>query len=181
MSPTCGFSGVVKCRHAKIGGDVLWRMVWLQGTIGKPQKDRGRTKDNEHKLAAEYAPGDPPSQGEKMIIREEALDHVIREVIGDQEAKAVSVPRLRAELVKLSQEDQDRLTNLAAENCRTRVAEWTPQSREERIESLTHYDVGQQDIGGLPPAVDSHPASIDALWIAMSWVREREEEGRDRE
>lgn len=95
-------------RYAKIGGDVLWRIVWLQGTIGKPLKHRGRTPDNEHRQAAEYALGDPPSHEMKRIIKEEALDHVVRQAIGDEVTKAVSVPRLRDELARLSQEDQSR-------------------------------------------------------------------------
>lgn len=150
----------------------MWRMVWLQGTIGKPLKDRGRTPDNEHKQAAEYALGDPPSHGERRIIREEALDHVIRQTIGDEVAKKVSVPRLRDELAKLSHEDQSRLEALADESSKGRLEDWKPDTREQRIESLTRYDVGQQDIGGLPPTSDSHPTSLNALWCAMSWVSE---------
>lgn len=160
------------CRHAKIGGDVLWRMVWLQGTIGKPLMDRGRNPDNEHRHAAEYALGDPPSHGVKRIIREEALDHVLRQTIGDEVAKAVSVPRLREELSRLSQEDRTRLRALAEENSKGRLESWKADTREQRIESLISYDVGQQDIGGLPPTSDSHPTSLNALRCAMSWVSE---------
>lgn len=145
-------------------------MVWLQGTIGKPLMDRGRTQDNEHRQAAEYALGDPPSHGMRRIIREEALDHVIRQKLGDEVTKAVSVPHLREELARLSQEDQSRLMALADENSKERLESWKPDTREERIESLIRYDVGQQDIGGLPPTSDSHITSLNALWCAMSWA-----------
>ena len=147
-------------------------MVWLQGSIGKPLTNRGKNPDNEHRKAAEYAPGDPPSHGMKRIIREEALDHVIRQTIGDEATKAVSVPRLREELARLSQEDQSRLRALAEENSMERLESWRPDTREQRIESLKRYDVGQQDLGGLPPISDDQPTSLNALRCAMSWVSE---------
>lgn len=149
---------------------MLWRMVWMQGTIGKPLTDRGTNSDNEQREAAEYALDDPPSHGMRRIIREEALDHVIRQTIGDEVTKEVSVPRLREELARLSQEDQSRLKALADENCRGRLESWKPNTREQRRDSLIAYDVGQQDIGGLPPTSDGHPTSLNALRCAMSWV-----------
>lgn len=161
------------CRHTKIGGDVLWRMVWLQGTTGKPKVDRGRTLHDEQRQAAKYADGDPPSDGETKIIRREALEHLLRVKLQDEENKAVSVPRLKAYMKSLSEDDQSRLNELADESSRERLERWTPPTRDDRIKSLMKYDVGQQDIGGLPPKIGGPPASIDALCCVMSWVRVR--------
>lgn len=150
---------------------MLWRMVWLQGTTGKPMEDRGKTLYNEQKQAAEYAPGNPPSHGERRIIKNEAREHLLRVRLGDDQTKAVSVPRLEAYMTTLSEDDQIRLNEQADENCRKRLERWRPPTREDRIDSLINYDVGQQDIGGLPPKIGGPPASIDALCCAMSWVR----------
>lgn len=146
-------------------------MVWLQGTTGKPETDRGKIWQNEGRRAAKYAPGDPPSHGERRIIKNEALEHILRVKLKDDETKAMSVPRLKAYMETLSEEDQSRLIEEADERSRERLERWKPPTREDRIDSLVKYDVGQQDIGGLPPGIGGHPTSIDALCRVMSWVR----------
>lgn len=147
-------------------------MVWLQGTVGKPLKDGGNSLDNEKLQAAQYAPGHPPCHGERDIIRKEALEHLLRVELHDEATEAVSVQRLKAHFGTLSLEDRSRLEQQANENSRERLEGWTPTTREQRIEDLITYDVGQQDIGGLPPASTNPPASVEALCCAMSWVRE---------
>ena len=133
--------------------------------------DRGTIAHSQQGQAAEYAPGDPSCHGEKRIIRDEALEYLLRVKLKDDKAEVFSVPRLRAHMKTLSKEDQSCLESLADEKSTERLRDWKPPSREDRIRSLATYDVGQQDFGGLPPDIGGAPTSIDALCCVMSSVR----------
>lgn len=156
-------------RHSSIAGDVLWRMFWLQGAVGQPPQDDGAKVDSESRLAATFENAPPPSHGERDLIREEALDRLIREQIDDTEKKK-SVPHLRMLLNTLGRADQVRLREKAHEDTEEKRHNWRAPTADERKRSLEQYDVGQQDIKG-PGIRDCDPTSLAALWHTMSWVR----------
>lgn len=144
-------------------------MFWLQGVVGHPTLDEGARVDSEAKVAAAFAPGDPPSHGEPALLKEEALDVLIRARVGD-EKKETPVPVLRDLLSAMSRSDRENLLEEAEQASNEARVYWRPTTREDRIRSLENYDVGQQDIGGLPHMIDGQ-TKIQRFRNTLGWVR----------
>lgn len=157
-------------RKAIVEGDVLWRMFWLQGSLGQPLQDEFARIDGESKIADAFAAGDPPSHGERDLIKEQALDQLIREDIGD-DRREKPVPYLRLRFGEMSRAQQERMERQAEQDTHQERAGWRPPTAEQRCRSLKENDVGQQDIGGLPPMLDYAQDTLQSLWCTMSWVR----------
>lgn len=145
-------------------------MFWLQGIAGRPNKDEGAHIDSQSRLAAVFDEKEPPpSHGERNLLFEQKLDQLIRDEIREC-ARDVSVPYLRFMFEDMSVADKARLETQARVEAEEGIVRWIAPTADDRKRSLETYDVGQQDIGGLPPAVDSRPDSLQTLWCTMSWV-----------
>lgn len=149
---------------------MLWRMFWLQGSLGQLLQDEFARIDGESRSADAFEPGNPPSHGEMDLFKEQALDELIRNDIGDDKREK-SVPYLRLQFGELSRAQQERMERQAEQDTQQERARWRPPTAEERCRSLKDYDVGQQDIGGLPPMLDVAQDTLQSLWCTMSWVR----------